>query len=29
MGLLDMYFGNVVIGVVTGRVSVGDYSTLV
>jgi len=27
-GLPDMYFGNAAIGVVTGRVSVGDYSTL-
>ena len=27
-GLPDMYFGNAAIGVCTGRVSVGDYSTL-
>ena len=27
-GLPDMYFGNAAIGVVTGRVSVGDYSSL-
>lgn len=27
-GLPDMYFGNAAIGVCTGRVSIGDYSTL-